>query len=98
MVIDALRKLLWGLRELVRGQAESLRQQSVEALRLEYLELENAFLTLVLGSAVGMPLMPLGLSMELLPHLRDELALLERRHALGGDTLAEFFGSMGGEW
>ena len=93
-----LHRLLGELGNLLRGQIEGLKQQSVEAIRLEYLELENAFLTLVLGSAVGMPLMPLGLSMELLPLVKEELAVMERRHRLGGDTLAEFFGSLGGEW
>ncbi len=70
----------------------------MEVLRLEYLELENAFLSLVLGGMMGLHLVPMGLSMELLPLLKDEISIMERRHFLGGDVVAEYFAGLGGEW
>ena len=81
-----------------KGLARSLKESSVEILNVEYIELENAFLTLIFGTLVGIPTVPLGLSMELAPLLRDELRLLEDKHRRRLDVLADLFSSMGGEW
>ncbi len=45
-----------------------------------------------------MHLVPIGLSMELAPLLAEEVKILEKRHFLGGDVLAEYFSELGGEW
>lgn len=100
---------LKGLKALVKGLASALykftlgffeaaHQQSVEALQLQERELENAFLSLVLGGLVGLPLVPLGLAAELAPLLKDEVKVLEERHFLGPDVIGQYFGGMGGEW
>lgn len=83
---------------LTIGIFKALEDQSIEVLRLQYLELENAFLSLVLGGMMGLHLVPMGLSMELLPHLKDEIRIMEQRHFLGSDVVAEYFAGLGGEW
>ncbi len=95
---SALRELATIIKGLTVGVFKALEDQSVEVLRLQYLELENAFLSLVLGGIVGLHLVPMGLAMELAPYLADEIGLLEHRHFLGADVIADYFSSLGGEW
>ncbi len=98
MSIIILKRVLRTLAELVKGLGTSLVEQSTETLRLEMLEMEHAFLTLVLGSIVGVPVLPVGLAMELLPYVKDEINILAERSARGVDLLADFFSTLGGEW
>ncbi len=97
-IVWLLRSLVGEIAKLLGGMRQSVKEQSVEVLQLDYLELANAFLTIIFGGLVGVPLMPIGLSTELAPHLVDELRLLESRHARGKDSISDFFSSMGGEW
>ncbi|MEB3851241.1 MAG: hypothetical protein LRS49_01490 [Desulfurococcales archaeon] len=97
----ALRMAAASLREvaaLFRGLFTALEEQSVETLQLQLREMENAFLSLVLGGMVGLPLVPMGLAAELAPLLREEVRVMERMHFLGADVLADYFSSLGGEW
>jgi hypothetical protein len=80
------------------GVFKSFHEESVEALELQLREMENAFLSLVLGGMVGLPLVPMGLAAELAPLLKDEVKIMEKRHFLGSDVLADYFASLGGEW
>ena len=91
------RFLKW-VSEFLRGIGASLLEQSTEALQLEYLELEHAFLSIVLGSLVGIPLLPLGLAVELAPYIKDEISVLVERSRRGTDALADLFSTLGGEW
>jgi hypothetical protein len=93
-IVEMLRELkmfLWGAQE-------ALRQQAVGALELEYLELEHAFLTMVLGTLVGLPLAPLGVAAELAPLLEGEVKVLLERTWRGADVISDLFSAMGGEW
>ncbi len=90
-ILREFKMFMWGL-------FEAMKQDSVSVLHLEYLEAENAFLSLVIGGLVGLHLVPIGLSMELAPLLAEEVKILEKRHFLGGDVLAEYFSELGGEW
>ncbi len=103
--MGAASRLAGLLRELARaaygltiGIFKAVHEQGVEALQLQEAELNNAFLSLVLGGMVGLPLAPIGLAAELLPLLKDEVRVMETRHFLGADVLADYFSSMGGEW
>ena len=71
------------------------RGHAIDMLRLEHDELENAFLTILVGSLAGVPLAPPGIALEVLPLLKDELALMYERHVLARDALAEY-ASLGG--
>ncbi|MCE4603851.1 MAG: hypothetical protein F7B20_02655 [Aeropyrum sp.] len=63
---------------------------AVDSLQLELDELENAFATMVFGSLAGMPLVPLGLALELSPHMEVELAKMLERHAKYRDAISEY--------
>ena len=93
-----LRGLLRELREAVVGLHTALVEQATETLEMEMVELEHAFLTLLMGSLVGIPGAPLGLAAELAPVLGDEVNVLFSRTWRGGDTLADLFSRLGGEW
>lgn len=97
-VADIISGMLKEMREFQRGMIKGVREHSVEVLQLQYLELTNAFLTIVMGGLVGVPGIPLGLSMELARHVKDEVRILETRHMLGGDVIGDYFSSLGGEW
>jgi hypothetical protein len=91
-------RLLRELRSFLAGLHVALVEQSVETLELEMLELEHAFLTMVLGGLVGLPLAPLGVAAELAPLLEDEVRILYERTWRGADVVADLFSRMGGEW
>ncbi len=95
---ELLKKMLGEVVAFFKGMGEALVEQSVESLELEYLELEHAFLTMVFGSLVGLPLAPLGIAAELAPELEREAKILFERTWRGADTIADFFSSFGGEW
>jgi len=80
--------------EMNRAIFYSAREHAVDSLRLEQAELENAFLTLILGGLAGLPLMPLGLSLEVAPLVGDELRVMIERHGRGYDLIAEYAGSV----
>ncbi len=93
-----LRDIIRNLLELIRGFSEALKQQSIEALELELIELEHAFYTLVLGSLAGIPGIPPGLAIEVLPVAGQELKMFLDRSGRGGDVLGDYFSRFGGEW
>jgi len=80
------------------GIFKAFHEESVEVLEMQLREMENAFLSLVLGGMVGLPLVPMGLAAELAPLLKDEVKIMEERHFLGPDVLADYFANLGGEW
>lgn len=90
--------LLRWLSQALKGMGQALRERSVGVLAFEYLELENAFLSLVFGSLVGLPLLPLGVARELAPLAAKELRVMEERHARGSDVISDLFDALKGEW
>lgn len=95
---DALKALMREAKEFFLGMHQAMIEQSVEVLEIEYLELEHAFLTMVLGNLVGLPLAPLSIAAELAPLLENETKILFSRTWRGADSIADLFSSMGGEW
>ncbi len=99
---NKIKNVLGGIKKLIKdatiGFFQGIYEEGVETLNAQYMEMENLFLTLVFGGFVGMPLAPIGISMELMPLLKDEIKLLEERHFLGYDVLANYFSTLGGEW
>ncbi len=93
-----IKKIIENLLAFFRGLGESLVEQSTEALRLEFLELEHAFLSILLGSLVGLPIVPYRISIELLPLVRKEISILIERSRRGGDVISDLFSTLGGEW
>lgn len=97
-ILRLIRRAAVEAKNFLAGLHVALVEQSVEALELEMLELQHVFLTLVLGSLVGLPLAPLGLAAELSPLLEDEVKVLYERTWRGGDVISDLFSRMGGEW
>ncbi len=95
---EILKRVAREVRDFLVGMHVALVEQSTEALELEMLELEHAFLTLVLGGLVGLPVAPLGLAAELAPLLEDEVKILYERTWRGGDVVSDLFSRLGGEW
>ncbi len=100
-LFNMLRKILSYLRELfmfIRGVQRALIENSVSALEEEYIELETAFLLMVLGPLVGLKTITPLLSLELLEVASSELKVLESRAFKGEDVLGDLMASLGGEW
>lgn len=96
-----MRKLEGLIRELVdfiKGMGRSLVEESVGALEMEYLELETAFLFMVLGPLVGVKTLTPLLSLDLLEPLSSELRILASRAFKGEDVLGDLMAALGGEW
>ncbi len=93
-----IRSLIQLLRDVTVGFFKGIYEEGVETMTLQYIDMENLFLTLIFGGLVGMPLVPIGVSMELMPLVKDEMKLMEERHFLGSDVLADYFSTLGGEW
>lgn len=93
-----IKKVLRELVSFIKGVNQAIVEDSISALELEHNELEAAFLTIVLGSLVGVTTLSPILSLELLEALRNEIKILESRALRGGDVLGDLMASLGGEW
>lgn len=71
------------------------RQDAAALTEVEVRELENIFALLILGSFVGLPAPPSFLAVELLPFMKRELDVLNRRALDSGDMLGELCGTLG---
>ncbi|MEM2006302.1 MAG: hypothetical protein QXG17_03340 [Sulfolobales archaeon] len=95
---DTVRKAVTELVKFIKGVRQALVEGSVSALEEEFIELESAYLLLVLGPLVGVKTITPLLSLELLEPLSAELRILESRAFKGEDVLADLMAALGGEW
>lgn len=93
-----IKKILRELVSFIKGVNQAIVEDSISALELEHNELEAAFLTIVLGSLIGVTTLSPILSLELLEALRNEIKILENRALRGEDVLGDLMASLGGEW
>lgn len=93
-----IKKILRELMNFIKGVNQAIVEDSISALELEHNELEAAFLTIVLGSLIGVTTLSPILSLELLEALRNEIKVLENRALKGEDVLGDLMASLGGEW
>ncbi len=93
-----VKRILREFVNFIKGINQAIIEDSVSALQLEHNELEAAFLTMVLGSLVGVTTLSPILSLELLGTLKNEIKILENRAARGEDVLGDLMASLGGEW
>ena len=82
------------LKEFVQGMGGALRQTSTDRLEFELRELENIFGLLVLGSFIGIPSPPSGISLRLLPYMLREITVMSRRAQNLDDVFGEIAGMM----
>jgi len=97
-MFKSIERVLGELKRFIQGVKVSMVENATGALELEYVELESAFLLMVIGSLAGLVPMPPVIAVEILPLLRDEIALLEDRAYRGSDVIGDLFSGMGGEW
>ncbi|MEM0001340.1 MAG: hypothetical protein QXS24_06215 [Desulfurococcaceae archaeon] len=98
MLLNKIRSLLSEFVLFIKGLNQAILEQSVEALEAEYMELENAFLTILFGSLIGIKTTPALLSLEILHAVKEEIGTLESRGIKGEDVLGDLMASLGGEW
>jgi hypothetical protein len=98
MVLKKIRGFLREVVLFIKGFNQAMLEQSVEALEAEYVELENAFLTMLFGPLIGVKTIPALLSLELLEAVKEEVSILESRGFRGEDVLGDLMSSIGGEW
>lgn len=67
------------------------RSKATERLEWETREMENIFSLLTLGAFVGMQAPPMHISLELLPHMEQELVIMTNRVCTANDPLADLF-------
>ncbi len=67
------------------------RDRACETVEHELEELEHIFALLVLGSFVGIPSPPIQITMELMPVMEHEFALMIEKVTTAHDPLGELF-------
>lgn len=90
-----LKRLLREIRLFLKGIEQALLENSVQILEAEYLEYENLFLTVLLGSLVGIRTVPSLLALELLESVKDEIRILLSRGYRGEDVFADIASLLG---
>ncbi|MEM2025098.1 MAG: hypothetical protein QXW94_02270 [Desulfurococcaceae archaeon] len=74
---------------LAKGMQKSLVERSVSVLQEEFLELETAFLLMVMGPLAGLKTTTLLFSLELMDALSEEIKVLETRAVRGKDVMSD---------
>lgn len=98
IMLNTVRKAVSELIKFAKGVKQAVLERSVSAIEEEFIELESAYLLLVLGPLVGVKTITPLLSLELLEPLSSELKILEGRALKGEDVLADLVAALGGEW
>ncbi len=70
---------------------EVMRSKAVETIEYEAKELDNIFAILVLGAFIGIPSPPIHITMELLPDMEKEFAIMLEKVSTAHDPLGELF-------
>ncbi|PIE32897.1 hypothetical protein CSA56_13765 [candidate division KSB3 bacterium] len=76
------------------GMRTMFREKTTDMLKFELRELENVFGLLVIGSMIGIPSPPPGISMRLLPHMLREISVMTTRARDLDDVFGEVVGMM----
>jgi hypothetical protein len=80
---------------ILSGLGASQSKSAVALTVVEVQELENIFALLLMGFFVGLPSPPTFLAVELLPFMKEEMEILDKRAGDAGDMLAEMCGTLG---
>ena len=70
---------------------EVMRSKAVETIEYEVGELDNIFAILVLGAFIGIPSPPIHITMELLPEMKNEFAIMLEKVSTAHDPLGDLF-------
>ncbi|RLE56067.1 MAG: hypothetical protein DRJ40_06575 [Thermoprotei archaeon] len=95
-MVEKFKRVLSSIREVVSGVFSGFAEAgALDAVELECSEYEHVFLLLLFGSLIGIPSPPLTLTLRLLPHIVDELRVLEQRSRRASDMIADLVSSLG---
>ena len=70
---------------------EIMRGKAVATIEYEVEELDNIFAILVLGAFIGIPSPPIHITMELLPDMEKEFAIMLGKVSTAHDPLGDLF-------
>jgi hypothetical protein len=68
-----------------------VRRQTTDVLEWETSELENIFALLVLGSFIGIPSTPTAITLNLLPHMENELQVMMEKVVTAAGPISDLF-------
>jgi hypothetical protein len=86
-----LSKVFKRLREAYQVTDAVFRGRACDTMEHELEELEHIFALLVLGSFVGIPSPPIQITMEMMPVMEHEFALMLAKVTTAHDPLGELF-------
>ncbi len=84
-------KFLKKLKEEWQTWEEYFRSKATDTLEWETAELEHILALLTFGYWVGFPAPPIGISLELLPHMEKELTAMIQKVELASAPLSQLF-------
>lgn len=67
------------------------RENVLEVVEYEEEEMEHIFALLILGMFIGYPSPPIQITLDMLPHMEDELNLMLEKVSTAHDPLGELF-------
>ena len=70
---------------------DSARYKAVDVVEWELSELENIFALLVYGSFVGIPTTPSSITLNLLPHMENEIQLMMEKVVTAAGPISDLF-------
>ena len=86
-----LENILNTLKDKKKLLSDAVRHQAVDVLEWEVSELENIFSLLVLGSFVGIPATPTSITLDLLPHMENELERMTEKVVIAAGPISDLF-------
>ena len=90
-----IRALAHRLRHIYQVADAVNRSRACDTLEYELGELENIFALLVLGAFVGIPAPPIQITMNLMPAMEREFAMMLDKVSTAHDPLGELFSVLG---
>lgn len=86
-----LNRLTAGIKSVWQAADQVAREKAVDTLEAELEELETIFAVLVQGAFIGLPSPPAQISLDLLPEMEAELAMLLDRVDTANEPLSRLF-------
>ena len=88
------KNLLQYIKRFLKAFDSQLRNGATEELQYELEEMEFVFTLLIYSSFIGVPGIPEGVAIELLPYMGAELAKFEEKSINSDDQLAQLFSKL----
>jgi hypothetical protein len=90
-MMTGLSKHLKKLLDKRKFLGDLVRHQATDVLDWETSELENIFALLIFGSFVGIPSTPTAITLNLLPHMENELQVMMEKVVTAAGPISDLF-------